>query len=209
MTKEKLNQLKETLKFVLNEVAHVKEIKQEIGEEFIARNLSAYRAMNVFMGIESLDTLTNSEDDARFLFIFTVGLNRAIGEPEFEVDVDEYFTKLEYNKWINYREEEEPENIFPIVFENTIQLTDNIWQTKISAQRLEELDRNNAVSYTHLGIMEYEYNNNLRQGRFKMGLWKLFADDFNSMYSDFVNYFRPPKIVTCLLYTSEKLHQDL
>lgn len=150
MTKEKLNQLKETLKFVLNEVAHVKEIKQEIGEEFIARNLSAYRAMNVFMGIESLDTLTNSEDDARFLFIFTVGLNRAIGEPEFEVDVDEYFTKLEYNKWINYREEEEPENIFPIVFENTIQLTDNIWQTKISAQRLEELDRNNVFVYNFL-----------------------------------------------------------
>jgi len=148
MTKEKLNQLKETLKFVLDEVSHVKEIKQEVGKEFIARNLSAYRAMNVFMGIESLDTLTNSEDDARFLFILSVGLNNAIGESNLEVE--EYFTKLEYNKWINYREEEEPENIFPLVFEDTIQLADNIWQTKISAQSLEMLDRNNVFVYNFL-----------------------------------------------------------
>ncbi len=43
-----------------------------------------------------------------------------------------------------------------------------------------------------------------------MGLWKLFADDFNSMYSDFVNYFRPPKIVTAeeFIIAFEKAEED-
>lgn len=148
LTREKLNQLKEKLKVILDEVGHVKEIKQEIGKEFISRNLSAYRAMNVFMGIESLDTLNNTEEDARFLFIFSVGINKAIGEPK--INIKEYFTNLEYSKWINYREEDEPENVFPLVFDDAIQLADNIWQTKITAQELYKLDKNNVFVYNFL-----------------------------------------------------------
>ena len=61
-----------------------------------------------------------------------------------------YFTLLELNKWKDYREEEEPEEIFPLVFENTIQLASNIWQTTITAQRLEKLDKYNVFVYNFL-----------------------------------------------------------
>ena len=148
MLQSKLNQLKERLTKIFNDHGHNKEIKKEIGKEFISRNLSAYRASNVFMGIESLDTMTTSEDDARFLFIFSYALSKAI--PEVELDVSYYFTKLEYNKWINYRKEDEPEEIFPITFKNVVQIADNIWQTTISAQKLEKLDRHNVFIYNFM-----------------------------------------------------------
>ena len=69
MIEKNFHALKERIKDVLNEVAHIKEIKQEVGKEFMSRNLPTRRAMNVFMGIESLDTLSNIEEDARFLYM--------------------------------------------------------------------------------------------------------------------------------------------
>lgn len=149
MIEKNFHALKERIKDVLNEVAHIKEIKQEVGKEFMSRNLPTRRAMNVFMGIESLDTLSNIEEDARFLYIFTFALNKVVNS-ELRIDVKKYFTLLELNKWKDYREEEEPEEIFPLVFENTIQLASNIWQTTITAQRLEKLDKYNVFVYNFL-----------------------------------------------------------
>ena len=76
---------------MLNEVAHIKEIKQEVGKEFMSRNLPTRRAMNVFMGIESLDTLSNIEEDARFLYIFTFALNKVVNS-ELRIDVKILYT---------------------------------------------------------------------------------------------------------------------
>lgn len=148
MTNEKLGLLKEKLKSILNEVSHRSDVKQRIGEEFISRNLSSYRAMNVFMGIESLDVMTTSEKDARFLFIFSQILGAYVEDAD--LDLRNYFTELECKMWANYRAEREPENIFPLVFENATQLADNIWQTTISAQKLYKLDSNNVFVYNFL-----------------------------------------------------------
>ncbi len=148
MLQSKLNQLKEKLREAIGEVGHNKEVKQEIGKEFILRNISPYRATNVFMGIESLDTMTTSEDDARFLFIFTHAFSKAA--PELKISAREYFTELEYSKWINYAEEDKPEEIFPLTFENAVQIANNIWQATISAQKLEKLDRNNVFIYNFM-----------------------------------------------------------
>ncbi|MFA5557862.1 MAG: hypothetical protein WDA59_00155 [Methanofastidiosum sp.] len=151
MIKEKQSLLKEKLKTIRSEVGHQNEIKQEIGREFKNRNLSAHRAVNVFMGIESLDTLSDSEKDLRFLFLFTDALNKALKDKECEINLEEYFTKLEYNKWINYQEEvESTDNIFPIVFEDVYQIAERIWQATITAQRLAELDTDNVFLYNFL-----------------------------------------------------------
>lgn len=106
MTSEKFNLLKEDLENAIESVGHKNNIRKKIGRSFKERNISAYRAMNVFGGNESLHTFNNEED--------------------------------------------EPENIFPLVFENVVQLADNIWQTKITAQKLHELDSNNIFVYNFL-----------------------------------------------------------
>lgn len=36
-----------------------------------------------------------------------------------------------------------------------------------------------------------------------MGIWKLFADDFKRMYSDFIKYIKPPPIVTAEEFIAE------
>ncbi len=153
MINEKMNEIKDVIKSLIHEFGHRKDFKQAIGAEFISRNLSAYRAMNVFMGNESLDTISNTEDNAKFLFIFSVALNRAIqesGTDHFSIPVKEYFTILEYNKWRNYREEDVSESVFPLIFDDVTKLTDNIWQTTISAKRLYSLDSNNVFVYNFL-----------------------------------------------------------
>jgi len=153
MLKEKQLTLKQKLKIILKEINHIKEIKQELGKVFICRNLSAHRAMNVFMGNESLDTIGDSENDIRFLFLFCIALNYAVSntiidrKDEFEIDVKEYFTQVEYNQWINYQEESKSDKIYPIVFENVQLIADRIWQTTLTAQQLGELDTQNLLLY--------------------------------------------------------------
>lgn len=148
MINEKFNQLKDKLRLIIAEVGHRKELKQGIGKEFMSRNIPAHRAMHVFMGNESLDTMYNVENDIRFLFIFSVALNKALEEER--IDVKEYFTILEYNKYVNYREEERDESIFPITFKNVVQITDNIWQATMTAKELYEMDANNVFVYNFL-----------------------------------------------------------
>lgn len=154
MIKEKFNLLKEKISGILCEIGHLKDAKQIIGKEFVSRNLSVYRAMNVFMGNESLDTFSNTEDDARFLFIFSTALNNVINEMgldlDYRIDVNSYFTLLEVNKWERFQMVEEQKDIFPLTFDDTIQLAENIWQTKISAQKLYKLDKNNVFVYNFL-----------------------------------------------------------
>ncbi len=144
MLKEKEQQLKKRLKKILLDVGHIKDVKQKIGKEFRLRNIPAHRAMNVFINPDYLFTLNSSEKDIRFLFLFTMALNNIVNS---KIDLREYFTKVEYKQWINYEKEEKADSIFPIVFENTQQLADKVWQTTISAQRLATLDTSNVFLY--------------------------------------------------------------
>lgn len=138
-------ELKTLLKKVLLEVGHEKTVKQKVGEEFKQRNMPAFRAMNIFINPDYLFTLDDSDEDIRLLFIFVVGLNKSI---EYKIPPEEYFTKVEYNLWINYKEQEEESNsIYPIVFKNVQQITDRIWQTTITAQELAQLDADNILLY--------------------------------------------------------------
>lgn len=150
MIKIKKEKLINEINKILKEVEHNNNVKQEIGKEFISRNLSAHRAMNVFMGIEDLRVLSDSDDDIRFLFIFTFALKKALQEKmniNLDIDLKNYFTQVEYREWINYKEEKPSDNIYPIVFENVQQIAEGIWQTTMTAKELAQLDSDNVILY--------------------------------------------------------------
>lgn len=150
MLKEKQNLLKEKLNNIFDKIGHLDEVKQEIGKEFISRNLSPYRAMNVWMRNEPLETISDSDNDIKFLFLFSLALENALAKFNIEhiyLNTKEYFTNVEYNQWKNYKEEEIKDNVYPIVFENVQQLSERIWQTTITAQQLAELDADNLLLY--------------------------------------------------------------
>lgn len=148
MIKEKEIQLKEKLKNIIKEIGYKNDIKQEIVSEFKSRNLNALRAAWVFSENLDLNTLTDSEEDIRFLFLFTYALKKALeGKTDIKINLEDYFTKFELEKWSDYREEKEQENIYPIVFEDVTQLGDKIWQTVLTAQQLNKLDAENLLIY--------------------------------------------------------------
>jgi hypothetical protein len=80
--------------------------------------------------------------------LFTYALKNALeGKTDIKINLEDYFTKFEIEKWIDYREEKEQENIYPIVFEDVTQLGDKIWQTALTAQQLNKLDTANLLIY--------------------------------------------------------------
>ena len=126
------------------------DIKQEIANEFLSRNLPAYRAAQVFMGNESLDTIGDSEVDIVFLFLFSVALNKAVEQKTnlgIKINVEDYFTQIEIKQWSNYKEEKLTDDVYPVIFENVQQISDRIWQTIITAQELAKLDVENLLLY--------------------------------------------------------------
>lgn len=152
MLKEKESQLKERLTKIIDEIGKASrfanDIKQDITNDFKVRNLIAIRASFAMSGNLNLNTLNDSEDDLRFLFLFTQALNKAmIGREAIKVNVEDYFTKVEVNQWQDYREEIQQENIFPIVIENVTQLIDKIWQTVLTPQQINRLKVGNALLY--------------------------------------------------------------
>ncbi len=150
MLKEQQNKLKHKINIIIEEIGHISDVKQEIGKEFMSRNLPIHRAMNLFMGNEDLDTLSDSDNDILFLFLFSFALDKALkskADLDLSIDVQEYFTQLEYRQWKNYREELKPDNIYPIVLENFQQISERIWQGMRTAQQLAELDADNIFLY--------------------------------------------------------------
>lgn len=149
MLKEQQIRLKDKLIKIIKEVGHMNDIKQEIGKEFKTKNLPIFRAMSVWQNPDYLNTLSDSNDDIRFLFLFSCALNIALQKNNIDIEIDakDYFTQLEVKQWKDYKEEPELDNIYPIVFENTQQIGDRIWQTTLTAQQLAELDTANIILY--------------------------------------------------------------
>lgn len=148
MLKEKRNQLINKLENIISEYGHDINIKQAIGDEFKSRNMDTRDASYTIMGNKDLRTLSDSDDDTRFLFLFTYALNKAIpSESGINISIEDYFTNVEVDRWKNYKQEAKSKNIFPITFENVDVLGDRIWQAKISAQQLNELSENNILLY--------------------------------------------------------------
>jgi hypothetical protein len=149
MLKEQKNKLTEKVTKIIKEIGHMSDIKKEVGQEFKARNLSTFRAMSVWMNPDYLFTLTDSNEDIQFLFLFSLALSKAMknNKIDIELDVKSYFTPLEYNKWKEYKEDSQQDNIYPIIFENAQQISDKIWQTTLTAQQLSELSAQNIILY--------------------------------------------------------------
>jgi hypothetical protein len=147
MLKQKEIQLKDKLKNIIKEIGHMNDVKQGIGKEFLSRNLYAHRAINIFTGKEPLDNLTDSEDDIRFLFLFVLVLNIVLKEKgvDISIDIHEFFTAVEIRDWTNYKEELEPESIFPLVFEDMQEIYPGYWQGKLTAQQLNKLSAANIL----------------------------------------------------------------
>ena len=146
MLKEKRNKLINKLEDIISEYGHDINIKQAIGDEFKSRNLDTRDASYTIMGNKDLRTISDSESDTRFLFLFTYALNKALpSESGTNIVVEDYFTKAEVDRWGNYKQDTKPKNIFPITFENVDILGDRIWQAKITAQQLSELSDNNVL----------------------------------------------------------------
>lgn len=148
MIKEKEIQLKERLKNIIREIGHMNDVKQEIGNEFKSRNLSSFRASFVMSENLDLQTLSDSDEDIKFLFLFSYALNKALkGKTEIKINVEDYFTKVEIDKWVDYKEDIKEETIFPYIIEDVSELGENIWQTIFSAQMVDHLQENNILLY--------------------------------------------------------------
>ncbi len=128
MIKEKEISLKQKLKRIIKEIglimppALASKIKEDTASEFMERNLSGFRAALVFSENLDLNTFTDSDDDIRFLFIFTFALNKALlnqKEVDISIDVKDYFTEVEINQWKNYKKLEK-RKIFILLYLKTL-----------------------------------------------------------------------------------------
>ena len=147
MLKEQQINLIIKLKGIVKEVGYINDIKQDVVAEFKSRNLNGLRAAWALSENLDLNTLTDSEQDTRFLFLLSLALNRALKEKEINISIDvkDYFTELECQQWTYYRDEIEEKDIFPIIIENAQRISDKLWQVVISAQQLEEINKLNLI----------------------------------------------------------------
>jgi hypothetical protein len=142
MIKNREEQLKNKIKNIIKEVGYDHSIKDSIIDEFKSRNLDSLRAAWVFSENLDLNTLTDSEDDDRFLFLFSFALNKALKEKNMDImnDYQSYFTTVEISEWENYREEKESEAIFPYNLKDVQEIVPGKqWQTKLTIQQFNEL----------------------------------------------------------------------
>jgi len=149
MVGDKGQKLKLKLKSIIKEYGYDGHIKQFVMDEFKSRNLSSLRAAWVFTENLDLDTLTDSEEDAQFLFIFSFALNKALKEKSIEIlnDYQSYFTNVEVNEWENYKEEKESDGIFPLTFKGVVEIFPGYWQTTLTAQEVDRLNKANVLIY--------------------------------------------------------------
>ena len=151
MIKEKEIQLKEKLKIFIKNYGHDNTIKKFITDEFKSRNIKSsdvLRGTWVFTSNLDLNTLSDEEDDIRFLFLFSYSLNKALkSEGILPLDLENYFTKVEIDKWEEYKEEGKSKTIFPKVIKNAVELRDNIWQCVFTAQELASWEEDNLLLY--------------------------------------------------------------
>ena len=149
MLKEQQNNLIFKLKGVIKEIGYMNDVKQDVVAQFKSRNLNGLRAAWVLSENLDLNTLTDSEQDIRFLFLFTLGLNRSLKDKDIgiSINVENYFTELECKQWLYYREEKEDKDIFPLIIENVQKISNKLWQGVMSIQQLEEINRMNVILY--------------------------------------------------------------
>ena len=151
--KEKEIQLKEKLTMLIKNYGHNTSIKKLIGIEFKRRNIKTSevrRSTWVCDGNYPLINLTDEEDDIRFLFLFTYEFSKALESEENEIlNVEDYFTKIEIDRWSNYSEEEVQKDIYPKVFEKVVAIgfKINTWQGYLSAKEIDELETENLIIY--------------------------------------------------------------
>ncbi|MFA7157433.1 MAG: DNA sulfur modification protein DndB [Bacilli bacterium] len=142
MLKDKEQQLKLKLKNVITEVGHMNDTKQFVMDEFKSRNLPSLRAAWVFSENLDIDTLSESEEDIQFLFLFCLALNKALKEKNIDLltDYKSYFTNIEISEWENYKEEKESEDIFPYNLKDVQEIIyGKQWQSKLTIQQLNKL----------------------------------------------------------------------
>lgn len=149
MLKDKEQQLKLKLKNIIHEFGYDNTTKQGVMNEFKSRNLDSLRSAWVFSENLDLETLSDIEDDVRFLFIFSLALNKALKEKNIELlnDYKSYFTSVEINNWENYSEEKESDDIYPLIFKNTTEIFPGYYQTSATAQYVEKLNKANLLIY--------------------------------------------------------------
>jgi len=127
---------------------YVDDVKEDVSHEFASRNLNSMRAIFAVSGNLDLRTLTDSEEDLRFLFLLTYALNNALkGRDNVTLDVKEYFYQTEIDKWTDYRVEKQEASIFPIRFEGAEQLRENVWGVYLTAKQVHELKISNILLY--------------------------------------------------------------
>jgi len=149
MLKEQQNNLILKLKGIIKEIGYINDIKQDVVAEFKSRNLNGLRAAWALSENLDLNTLTDSEQDIRFLFLFSLALNRALKEKEINISIDvkDYFTELECQQWTYYREEIEEKDILPIIIENVQRVSNKLWQGIMSIQRMGKISKANIIIY--------------------------------------------------------------
>ncbi len=215
MLKKKELNLKSKLKNIIGEIGYDSNIKQDIISEFKSRNLSSKNASLVFSENLDLDTLDDSENNIRFLFLFSFALNKALknkGRKDLENFDISFFTEVEISQWKDYREETETEDIFPYMFKNVDEIIPGVcWQTKLSAQEVERLNKADALIYnpnSQRGLKKTkkrfgidEDSNKVKEIADRMAKGKQFPDDlkFNILKGEGSKPIYNPKSKTLTL----------
>ena len=227
MIKEREIELKTKLKNVIKEIGHLNNIKQSVMDEFKLRNLSTkmgIRASDVFTMRLDLDTLTDSENDVMFLFLFCLALNSALKEIDNNLldDYKDYFTPFEITQWESYQAESEMDNIFPLVLKNVDELSENYYQGSMTNVLIDTLNKMNRLLYnpeTQRGLISTKkgiridvdprkvekINKRILEG-------KQYADDLKfNIVGDDIQYNSKNRTLTigesCTIYTFDGQHR--
>lgn len=160
MLKEKNAILVQYLNEIIKKYSRNEELRNMIMDEFRSRNMKASLAVNILNERMELSTLdVDNNKDLKLLFVFTVGMHKALKTLKEEsenivvdlntVKLENYFTKMEIENLIDYKEEKElsEENNEVIVFPNMIKVAEGHYRGIINSLVLYKLHQSNEIFY--------------------------------------------------------------
>jgi len=170
MIKEKNLLLKSELQTLINIFSTDGKIKKEIESEFIKRNMLGSKGTQLFTGNKDLAMLKpDIIVDLIDLFIFTFAFYNALKKLDLEfpnkydynyekINVENYFTKVEIEEWIDYKAETVEISRYPYTLPNMLQVAPNHWVGIISDIGLNNMYIGNDVFYNFMNQRDPKIN---------------------------------------------------
>lgn len=130
-------------------------IINEVTKKFNKKGILPGKIRDIFSGRFFVEML-----DITFLCLFTKYLYESIDEEKKDkrlIDPKKYFTDREIEESLKFHVEAGASNVYPIIFEPMIQVTNDQWIGKISIHQLVNLYNNHVINYDPEAQRELEY----------------------------------------------------